>query len=508
MLAQTYIHPEYIKFLRTWKMLRDFYEGEQRVKDEGVTYLPPTEGMHIDGMGVNDIGYKRYLAYLGRATFPEYVKEGVEALVGLLHQKDAVIELPESMEYIRERASVQGESLLALYRRITVEQILMGRLGLMADLPANPDPSNPKAYIAIYTAESILNWDADWQAKELKDRDIGLRMVILDESGPKRNGNFGWEEKDQYRILLLSEDGYIVGVVSEVTEEMDFSGFVSPMMRGVPFEGIPFVFVNSKDILSDVDTPPLNGLAQLCKTIYQGEADYRQNLYMQSQETLVVKGGVRNPDGAPGEDEAIRTGAGSRIDVDAMGDAKYIGVSANGLSEQRLAIENDRKRAEIKSGQIIQNNGSQMESGQALTTRFNAQSATLNQIAATSAAALESVLRHIAVLHNADPQEVQVTPNLEFIDFALDGQNFSQLVAARQQGLPLSLESLHEVLADRGLTKLDFTSEMERIKEENKKFKDILTPPVAPVAQPGTTGAVAGQTAPTTEKTQPSGGEE
>ncbi len=481
-----YVHPSYLKFYTKWEVLQDFYDGEDAVKQKGTQYLPATEGMILDGMNnVTDIGWKNYQSYKNRAMFPEYVREAVEALVGLMHQKEAIIELPPELEYLREKASPEGEPLLALYRRVTVEQVLKGRLGLLADLPKNPG-NKPQAYIALYCAADILNWDNDWQSADRENLDLGLKMVLLDESGPVRDGMFAWCEQNQYRVLLMDSE-YRCAVTENIGGDVPEDEFTTPSIQGHGFDSIPFVFINSKDLLPDIDTPPLMGLAQSCRAIYLGEADYRQNLYMQSQETLVVTGGVRNPEGQPGEPEAIRTGAGSRIDVDMQGDAKYIGPSSNGLSEQRLALEADRKRAEIKSGQVIQNNGSQMESGSALTTRFNAQSATLNQIVATSAAGMQKILQHIAQLHKADPSKCKVTPNLEFIDFALDGQNFQQLMTARSMGLPLSLQSLHETLADRGLTKLDFDTEMSRIEQENTKYKNLLPQAAAPgAAQPTT----------------------
>jgi hypothetical protein len=289
---------------------------------------------------------------------------------------------------------------------------------------------------------------------------------------------------------------YKSGVFSD-TNGLTFveSDMATPMLRGTTLDFIPFTFINSKDLLSACDNPPLIGLADLCVGIYQSEADYRLSLYMQAQDTLVVMGGVKNPTGLPGEPEAIRTGAGARIDVDQGGDAKYIGFSSDGLAEQRVALENDRKRAQIQAGELIQNNGSQMESGQALSTRFNAQTATLNQLATTAAAGLQNALRQIAKWVGANPDEVKVTPNTEFIDFALNGAEFKALMEAIGMGFPMSEESLHALAADRGLTVMDFVTEMEKVvadreaaakrKEEAMKVEAELNPPAAgPGAKP------------------------
>lgn len=471
-------HPSYDKFRPDWDMLRDFYAGPQKVRDAGEKYLPPTEGMRIDGLEKDKPGYNAYNSYRNRARVPDYVKEAVEVLVGLLHQKEALIELPAQLEYLRTKASSSGEPLNALYRRISVEQISTGRLGLLVDMPETPDPANPNPWIALYVAESLINWDDNTET----DGNSKLDLVVLDESGHKRVNMFDWKEVQKYRVLMLGdgqpvEEGkdqgtnYTCGTFDNEVSSLSFTAdrMRSPTLRGKSLDFIPFTFINTKDLLADPDEPPLKGLAEMCKGIYQSEADYRQNLYMQAQDTLVVIGGVKNPTGLPGEPEALRTGAGARIDVDTGGDAKYIGVSADGLTEQRLAIESDRKRAQVKAGELIQNTGSQMESGNALSTRFNAQTATLNQMATTAAAGLENALRQIAMWVGADPKTVKVTPNTEFIDFTLDGATFKALIDAKNAGFPISLESLHALAADRGLTVMDYLTEIAKVQEDQEQ---------------------------------------
>lgn len=497
-MSLTSVHPLYAAMEATWQKLRDFYEGSEAVKKRGTAYLPATEGMYLDGMAnTDDPGYRAYHAYKMRAQVPEYVKEAVEVLTGLLHQKPAIIELPPKMEYLRERASAHGEPLSALHRRINVEQLTSGRLGLLVDLPKRPKPGNPQPYISMYAAESIKNWDDSPRADEGEG---ALNLVVLDESGHVRTQTFDWELREAFRVLVLGEPAtneseddpgeyYKQHLFVAPNVEYDESKLTSPMLFGKKLEFIPFTFVNSKDLLSAPDVPPLKGLMEVCIGIYQGEADYRQNLYMQAQETLVVKGGVRNTSGAPGEPEAIRTGAGSRIDVNDNGDAKYIGVSANGLAEQRVALDNDRKRAQTKAGELVQGGGSQVESGAALSTRFNAQTATLNQLAVTAAAGLEKALRQIAKWIGADEELIKVKPNTEFIDFNLDGQNFVQIMTARQMGLPISIESLHAAMADRGLTSFDFNTEVKKIEDENKKLATLLPNATAPGAQVNPTTA-------------------
>lgn len=471
-------HPQYDAHVAEWVQMRDLYKGETAVKAKATGYLPATPGMILDGMNSGDVGFQSYESYLKRAVFPDYVREGVEALVGLLHQKAPNIELPAALEPLREKATVHGEPLEALLRRMNEEQLVTGRLGLLLDLPSGTVGPETLPYIAMYAAEAVRNWD-DGEAGEGV---TNLDFVMLDESGYIRKQNFEWEALTKYRLLQLGseidENGmvvegsspqYQVGVFENIgggKPEFDQTKMFTPVFRGQPLDEIPFVFVNTKDIVSEPDIPPLMGLGRLCLAIYRGEADYRQNLFMQGQDTLVVIGGTNDPDGAPGEDGAIRTGAGSRIDVDLGGDAKYIGVTSQGLSEQRQAIESDRKRAEMKAAQLISAQSNQ-ESGEALKTRIAAQTATLNQIAKAGAEGLANLLRKAAKWIGANPDEVKVEPNLEFADFNLSGQEIVHLMTARSMGAPLSKESIHALMFERGITRLDYESEMDKIEEED-----------------------------------------
>jgi hypothetical protein len=169
----------------------------------------------------------------------------------------------------------------------------------------------------------------------------------------------------------------------------------------------------------------------------------------------------------------------------------YIGVSSTGLPELRQSIENDRKLAEAKSGQLIDATGSKQESGAALQTRIAAQTATLNQIALTGAAALEQLLRAAAEWIGADPEAVKVTPNLEFADLVMTGKDLTDLMTAKNMGAPISKESIHKIIETRGLTEKTFEEEMELIADEDPLLGTpaSVVPPTGPLKKPVAKGA-------------------
>jgi len=459
------VHPLYSQFLEDWTMCRDTYRGERVIKEKGNLYLPPTSGMVADGVTVvGSAGYEAYRAYKMRAVFHEFMADAVETLLGMMWNKPPQIELPKALEPLLENATLQGEGLEALLRRINEQQLVVGRLGLLADLPKKPDPKNPLPYLALYEAQAILNWD-DGRREDGRD---SLNIVVLDESEEERNADFAWHRVEKYRVLQLGEElldqdydpnktrVYMAGQFRSTGYNKD--GMLAPSIRGKTLDKIPFVFVNTKDVVSKPDDPPLLGLARLCLAIYRGEADYRQALFMQGQDTLVIIGGD--------DDKTYRIGAGSSIVLKEGGDAKFIGVEATGLTEMRSALENDKTLAQQKAGSLIDTRSKAKESGEAMQTRLGAQTATLNQIALTGAYALEQILKTVAEWAGANPDEVVVEPNLEFDTLPMTGKDLVELVSAKNMGAPISNKTIHRNMQSRGLTEMDLEEELAEIEQE------------------------------------------
>lgn len=438
--------PQYALALAEWIKLRDCYAGESAVKDRGMTYLPPTPGQSLDGIAPSQRGYQNYLGYKQRAVYPSFVGDAIKAMVGVMHHKPPVIELPAVLESLRGSASVDGESLEMLLRRINAAQLTTGRIGLLLDLPGESS-AEVRFQIATYEAERIGNWDT------------GV-LVVLDESENERNTDFEWVTVQKYRVLV--SDGVYQQAQFRETTAYNPEVLTAPSVRGQTLSHqIPFVFINATDTLPDVMQPPLLNLANLCLTIYRGEADYRQNLFMQAQDTLVLIGGDAEAE--------YRVGAGASLNLPPDGDAKFIGVNSDGLPEQRQALENDRRQAAQMGAQLLDTASRSKESGEALGIRVAAQTATLNQIALAGAFGLQSLLRIAAEWIGANPEEVVVTPNLDFADAGMPASEFLQLAQAKAIGFPLSDESLHAIAVENELTVMDFKAEMALIDEERKK---------------------------------------
>ncbi len=313
-------HPQYVKQVPDWDLMHDVHEGERTIKDAGKKYLPVTAGQLVDGMNTNQPGKAAYDAYKERAVFPNSVKDAVEAMIGVMHHKPPVIELPTAMEPMLESVTLHGESLEMLLQRINEQQLITGRIGLLLDV-SDKSLVGTLPYIAMYQAGAILNWDDGSVGDPVKQN---LNLVILDESEEERIPNFEWEFKRKYRVLILGDpdtnEKELEGIYSTGTFTDDGASFntkdlIQPSIGGKTLDEIPFIFINAKDIVPDPDAPPLLGLGQLALTIYRGEADYRQALFMQGQDTLVTIGAVSGCVDDEGVGTIIRTGANTVIQL-------------------------------------------------------------------------------------------------------------------------------------------------------------------------------------------------
>lgn len=473
-------HPEFIEIADDYRVMRDTFNGERTVKGAGTAYLPATAGQIQDGAlkSASGVGAVSYNAYLARAQFPEFISEAINLLVSVMHKEEAVIKLPAALEPMREAATRQGLDINMLLRKINENQLKFGRFGLLADFPQDPFFAGRAQvpHLVEYEAETIINWDderlTDFSKAELSFLVMNETVQVRGKDGVEQ---FDWVEERQFRVaqlmpenpeLPLSTSNPLVYSTftknNEVTSEE-----ILPQFRGATLDFIPFVFIGSDDLDYSPNEIPLLGLANLSLAIYRKSADLEQALHILGQDTLVIKGQEVGKDGqAKDENEDTRVGAGAVIRVDEEGDAKFIGIDSEGIPEMRTSLESDKSRAQSMGPRLLEARRGQAESGEALRTRVSAQTATLQSIALTGAKGLEKILKMCAVWIGANPDEVTVTPNLDFTQDTVDASQLKALAEATGRKIKLSDKSLHKWLQDRNFTRLTFEEELALLEEE------------------------------------------
>ncbi len=510
-LLLTSKHPEYDGVSPDYILMEDAFQGERIVKSRQFVYLEPTEGMLLDGAKQADgqgtangratsIGYQRYLGYLSRARFPEYVERAVGTLVGVLNKEEAKIALPGPMQEMLENSTRRGESLAMLLRRIHEHQLRFGRIGLLVDALAG----RQTPILVDYRADQLINWD-DEPFDTLAPHE--LRFAVLDESRFDlfRGEGLTWTHVSQARALVLARDGDpFFGTIDNLIEgdirpeggtyrtftEREDTGrsvIMEPRLAGRPLPFIPFVVIGATDLALSPGTIPLLPLARSSFAIYRGSADYENAKHLQGQDTLVIighEGAAEDPD-VPQSDQETRIGAGSRIELPQGGDAKFIVASPAALAELRQGLSDDKREAQEMGARLLNPQGAAAESGEALRIRIAASTATLTSIAKTAAFGLQTSLRQCAIWMGLDPFQVTVTPNLNFSEVRPETRSIGDLMDAKAKGAPISLRTVHRYAQDGDITKMTFEEEIEEIESEDPLVEEAEeAPPAEPQATP------------------------
>jgi len=399
-----------------------------------------------------------------------------------MHNKPAVIKLPTRLAGMMDAATIQGEGLQLLLRRINTAQLLYGRCCLLADAPQGVDADKALPYISFYDPIRVINWDAG----RLNEGRNQLELVVIDESGYRREG-FTWKTEKKYRVLTRGgpeslESGwerppegspFAVCVKVNDTSMPILEDFIFPSIAGKTLDDIPFVFIGANDLVPEPEVSPLLGLSNLSLVIYRAEADYRQTLYMQGQSTLVVIGGAVD-EAAP---EQLRVGNKGMIDLRIGGDAKYIGPVASGLGEMRQALKADQDEAQALGVAFLDVGQARGESGEALRIRVAARTTTISSVAQCGGQGLEQILRFCAEWIGEDPDEVSVEPTTDFADQTVAGAALLAFMQAKQLGLPLSLRSMHRMMQMNDMTEMDFEEENDQIEEEAQSMLGLMVGP-------------------------------
>ena len=444
-------HPDYSDRESEWRIMSDTLRGAKAIKEGTDSYLPIPSGF----MEQDDKGVGAYAAYIMRGQFPDIVSPTSRGMVGLIHKTELDVKLPKGMEFLIENSNGDNLPLEMFATRITTGIMNKGRFAILADVPKE----GGQPYLAGYNAEALINWSAE--------RDF----FVLDESGRERNG-FDWANIKRHRVLTLTDNVYQV----QEYKELVAGDAIIPQRAGRAgsLDTIPLVVIGPTDNSLTPETPPLLGVANSALAVYRLDADYRHQIYQAGQETLFVF----SQD--PKKQTPSVVGSGVIVGLPAAQgvDAKYVGPSGQMISANRVAIIDERNNAVSLGAKLFDGDQKQgPESGEALKLRFGAQTATLTTIAKTSAFALEKALRFIATFLNLDPEEVIVTPNVEFVANIMTAGDAMQLVNMWQRGA-ISYETLYDNL-QRGRI-----ASPERSSEEEQALIDEGPDPLASQPKP------------------------
>lgn len=473
-------HADYASRSSQWTKIRDVIDGEDKVKDQGQTYLPKPSGMTDPNM---------YSAYKQRASFYPVAERTMRGLSGMVFRHEPVLEIPTRLEPLRESLSTDGYSYEVLAEEVVREVLTVGRYGILVDFPVYNSSSLVLPHFATYFAEDIINWEQ----KFIEGKKVLTRLVLRDDI----DNTFG-EDTVVYLELILNENGVyeVRRWEAQVTDSRGQSdigtgrNFIMtqtavPTVGGRPLNRIPFVFINTYDMRPDIEKPPFLDLVNTNLAHYRNSADYEHALYLTAQPTPWISGQL---------DEAKRPtsiGSGTVWYLPENAQAGYLEFGGQGIEAQRNAMQDKEERMAALGARMIKDQRSSNETAETARLRGRGETSLLTNAVNMSQQGLERAFRIATEWVGGSPDDVVVKINKDFVETRLSPEELNALVKA-WQGAAISRLTLHENLQKGEIIPPDRDVEEEEdlIEEEGGGILNQLLaagngPPGQPGNQPG-----------------------
>jgi hypothetical protein len=391
-----------------------------------------------------------YSSYLHRAKFPDLAANTLRGLVGVATKEPAEVDLPKSIEYLEETATVDGRNLFDLFECSVSEVCQTARYALVLDFR-----QDNTMYIAGYPSETYINWRFEVINGERVQTYAEFETCELD-------AELGELKKSlAYELLVLPGGKKHVATVTRYTNgKMDEQGTVALSFQGKELERLPISNLGAEENTPEIDSLPLLGISDCALDIYRHSADLNQAHFMSCNPTLLFTG--------VDEDDAPKV-VGTTVAMclsDAASDGKYLTTDTSALSHVSGYIQDVFQEAMGYGAQILGPTKRAAESAEALALRQAASGATLVTMVKRCGAGVETILGMAAELAGSSPNDVLFAANLDFAETLLSAQEVTALLNSMMSGgisHTTYLENLSAAGILRGRT---VEEEMDLIEEE------------------------------------------
>lgn len=449
-------HPDYKQYFPVWQKCRDAVSGQRAIKAATSAYLPLL-------MGHTGITDPAYISYIARGNYFNATGRTVDTLAGLVFRKDMTIEMPESLrdEWLND-ISLTEETIQDFAEGCLREMLQTERPGILVDMPALADnvvtvaqasQQNLRPYMAIYKAESILNW----QMARINNA-YRLCNVWLKEADTEKDG----KKTSHVRQLTLNESGQYQQVLwQKIDGQTEWtSTTVTPKLNGQPFNEIPFFPLGKNKPTMNLSGPPIESLADLNIAHYQNSVDLEHILHMSSVPTLFIFGHDPGESAPP-----INLGSSTAVILPEQGaDAKFVQCGTDGILPLKEAMAEKVQQMAALGSRIIAPEKKQSETAETANIRRGSENSTLSAVAGVLERQLEKALQFM-VAWAGFSDTVTVELNRDYQAWNLTAQDITALVAARQSG-HISKEMFFNILkyaelVDDNMTFEDYESQIE-----------------------------------------------
>lgn len=443
------IHPEVTEHITEWERCYDAYLGNDKIKSEGVTYLP---------LLTTNQGETEYNSYLARGNWYGATGRTVQGLIGAALHIEPTIELTGKLEKL-----VNAQ----MCRSVVRELITQSRAGALVDLGKTPG-SIPA--ITIFQAPNIINYEFDEDGK--------LIFVMLKESvkgSTSEDDPYEVGSIEQWRECYLDDGTYGMGTperrvyrqvvwrygigTDQKAAWVEHENF-EPVRAGESLDFIPFILFNHEQEGAEVLPPIIADLVATNLTHYRVTADYMHGLHWTALPTPWISG-VSN------DDVIMPIGSGIAWKIpDPAGRAGYLEFTGQGLQAVVDALDKLELQMAMLGARLFETKAA-VESAETTRLRQSAEVAVLSTIIGTTEQVLRKCITWAAWWGGMDnfDSEKAFSMSRDFISQKLTPQEVTALVAAVQAG-KISNQTFIECLVKGEIIATDAEEEMGRIDKQ------------------------------------------
>ncbi len=437
---------ESVRMFYKWRLVRDFVNGEEDVKNAGELYLPRKGGQ-------SDCSYE---AYKARAKVGDYTGQALSMLHGQIFRRTPVIDIPDNPELkkVIKNFNREGDSLYQFASDTAMDnmQTLWG--GLLVDMPVadnvqstyEAEQAGIRPYAKYYPAESVIDWDYTDMNGVRQLSAVILREFVEDSDF----SDYSHHIVEQHRILELDKDGFYRVCLfresakkNENDEKKHFVLVGKPTyiwIRGERIRYIPFEFLMGKK----PEKSMLYGTAELHKHYYMQSADYENGVHYTTIATGCSTGHTmgRNEDGTP---EVIKLGEDAWLNFPEEQAKVYTLVfSGDGLSHCETAIDKTKEEIGILGTRMISPDKAMSETKDAAQIHRQGENSKLATYSRNLSEKFTKILQIMADWLGVK-EKCRVEFNVDFDSVAFDPNALNAIANLSREGkypLPLIFEAL------------------------------------------------------------------
>jgi len=411
-------HKQYKQHAAQWRRCRDAATGSDAVKGAGQIYLPQLSQQTMT----------EYDAYRARALFYGATKRTLQALLGAVFRKDPTFAVPNAMEARLEDLSSLGEELDTFAQRVVREVLKVGRLGMLVDV------AQDNAYVALYQAEDIINWDVAFV-----DGVPQLTRVVLHEmySNPDAGDEFTREETPQYRVLELVNGLYQQRLFRRAEGQQEWAPVpkdeagniypLAPLRNGARLDFIPMVIVNPTSLTTQCEEPPLLELVDVNLSHYRTSADLEHGAHFTALPTPWVAG-------FPKDTVLYMGSTRAWVSDNPQANAGFLEYTGQGLSALSTLLEGKEQKMAALGARLLDTPKRAPETAETHRLRLSGEGGALASVVKMASSGLARALRWVAWWEGMDDTSIEVELNQDFYDVRMAPQELTALIQARQAG--------------------------------------------------------------------------